>query len=68
MAAKTDWGSLTFAIVAGITLGLASAFGAVWAGVPTAFVAPVTGAIVGAFIPLIYRLRAKAGQDNHRKS
>jgi hypothetical protein len=68
MAAKTDWGSLTFAIVAGITLGLASAFTAVWAGVPTAYVAPLTGAVVGAFIPLIYRLRAKSGQESPGKS
>ena len=45
MAAKTDWGSLVFAVVTGIALGLASAFAAVWAGVPTAYVAPLTGAI-----------------------
>jgi hypothetical protein len=68
MASRTDWPTFFLAIAAGIVIGVASALIGVWAGLPTAYVGPIAGGMVGALVPLIYRLRARPDAGGVRRS
>jgi hypothetical protein len=59
MAANVQWTSLFVAIVAGIGFGAIVGLGVHVLGVPSGMVGPITGAVVGSLIPLIYQLRTR---------
>lgn len=54
---KIDWGVLASAVLLGLVIGVALGIGGRMAGLPSTWAAPITGATVGAMVPLIYRLR-----------
>ncbi len=58
MSAKVQVGDLGMAILFGVAIGLAVGFGAYGAGLPSNMVGPLTGAVVGSLVSLIYRGRA----------
>lgn len=65
MGSKVDFGALAVAVlvavVAGLGVGLGIGLAARHFGLPTGWVGPLTGAIVGGLTPFIYQARAKAG-------
>jgi hypothetical protein len=63
MAGKVDGGALVTAILIAVAIGAGAGFGvgllARELGWSTGLVGPLTGAIVGGLVPLLYRVRAR---------
>ncbi len=60
MSSKMDWSNLAATVVLGVFLGALVGAGIGYSGLPGNLIAPVTGGLTAALIPLIYQLRTRS--------
>lgn len=59
MAGKIDWGAAGIAAGIGLVIGLTIGVGAKLLGIESNLIAPITGAVAGTTVPVIYSKRRK---------
>ena len=61
MAGKIDWGAACIAACIGLVIGLTIGVGAKLLGIESDLIAPITGAVAGTTVPIVYGRRRKQG-------